>query len=235
MIVYPRLVDVDKIFIHTQTLSGDTKSNYRQIEDPFEYRGVRSYVENDHFSKINWNATAATGQFMVNTFEDMRRLKVMIILQLPDRQTEGASQLGELDISIAASLYVAALDSNIPVSLLSNGTDVFTGELVYLSHRSDQSYKKIALESMARINTEHLIDGENDGIEIEHGTSIVVITQLESMNRDRIKQVLKLGEDGIDVLIVIVSKQTATAVKEIQKRINRYAGMSSIAFFTWWQ
>ena len=36
----------------------------RLLENPYYFMGVRDYDDNDTFSKINWNATAAMGRMM---------------------------------------------------------------------------------------------------------------------------------------------------------------------------
>lgn len=59
--VYPRPYDSNKLYQSLIQLNGEILSKRHLLEDPFEYRGIREYQPYDDMRRINWKATAKTG------------------------------------------------------------------------------------------------------------------------------------------------------------------------------
>ena len=78
LIVYPKLVDVSGVPIYCFMTEGDNIHNPRILEDRLAFRDIREYTDTDAMNRINWLATARTDEFMVNTYDDMRRASVRI-------------------------------------------------------------------------------------------------------------------------------------------------------------
>ena len=71
--------------IPVDVIAGECCADTRLLENLYYFMGVRDYDDNDTFSKINWNATAAMGRMMSNIYEDRRLHRVQLVCEFPDR------------------------------------------------------------------------------------------------------------------------------------------------------
>ena len=62
--VFPKVDDVSMVELPVDVIAGENCTDARILENPYYFMGVRDYDDNDTFSKINWNATAAMGRMM---------------------------------------------------------------------------------------------------------------------------------------------------------------------------
>ena len=60
----------------------ETLLNKFIFEDPFEFKGIRNYTTSDPMKKINWSASAKTGELMVNNYYDTTSRHVTIFLDV---------------------------------------------------------------------------------------------------------------------------------------------------------
>lgn len=126
--VYPKQVPVDRINLICQDISGMIISQRKLNPDPFEFSGIREYVNTDPMNHINWKASARTGGLMVNQFDSTTNLKLQILLELEDANVWKQEELQEESIRIAASLAARLVSKQMPVTLKSNAVDGITGE-----------------------------------------------------------------------------------------------------------
>ncbi len=236
IIVYPKIKDVSDIPVYTFITEGDKEHNPRLYEDRLAFRDIREYTDTDDMSRINWNATAKSDELMVNTYEDMRRAAVRIVLELPDKYYEDSDRLLEENISIAASLYVEMLDKKIPVSVVSNGIDAYTKCDVYIQEKNSESYEKEALESFARMVAPK--DVEDSGIlineDISSRTSIIFISQMGDVNKGLRGQVFELAQKGYRILwVVVATTRDEMSVDEARQKVCDFGLENYIKIFVW--
>lgn len=151
--VYPAKVDVSVFDIPFNTITGRFATQKTLVEDPFEFRGIREYQPYDSIHNINWKSTARTGNLQVNTFFMTSSQAVAILLNLDTHIYTPSERLVESSIRIASSLAERFIRAGIPVSLETNGMDVFTKERVFQPSGQGQSHMDAIDNSLSRIDT----------------------------------------------------------------------------------
>lgn len=121
MFVYPGQVDIRKIRLLCQAVSGMVLVQNRLYPDPFEFSGIREYRQSDPMNYINWKASARTGGLMVNQFDSTTNIEVTIILDVEDRNILKYEALTEESIRIASSLAAALVKRKMELTVVSNG------------------------------------------------------------------------------------------------------------------
>lgn len=126
--VLPRPVPTEQINIPFSRVMGTVLARKKVYDDPFEFAGLREYSRSDPMKYINWKATARAGKMLTNLHESTLSQRVVLLLDLEQQNLLHADRLTEAAIRIACSLTERLLRENIEVLLLTNGTDVQTGE-----------------------------------------------------------------------------------------------------------
>jgi len=152
--VFPKVDDVCIEDIPTDMSMGDSFTDVKILENPYYFMGVRDYDDNDTFSKINWNATAAMGRMMSSIYEDRREHCVQLVCEFPDRYVTDCDAIAEKMITAVCSIYKSLMAAGEYVSIICNATDCITHESVVIENGTDID---IVLESMARIDTADII------------------------------------------------------------------------------
>lgn len=236
LIVYPKLLDVSEVPIYAFVTEGERVHYQRVLEDRLAFRDIREYTDMDPITRINWNATARADELMVNTYDDVRRSSVRIVMELPDSFYEESEYLQELNISIAASIYVEMLKNKVPVSFISNALDAYTKALVCLPERDDVGFEKEVLESFARIDV-LAKDGVAD-TKLEEGltaqTTLILISQMGDLSKGLKSSVFELVEAGHRILwIVVASKRDTESVNEAWDKIRSYGWENRVEIYVW--
>lgn len=134
-------------------ISGQTLMNSMIFEDPFEFRGIRPYQTYDTMKKINWNASAKTGELKVNQFFDTTKQTVVILLNLERARCSGEEMLQEESIRIVRTFFEWLSAKGISVCFCTNGRDVLTGDEVSIEKGAGSAHVAKALRTLARIDT----------------------------------------------------------------------------------
>lgn len=150
--VYPERVDPGNLFMVIDRLSGDIWTRNVLYEDPFAFRGIRDYTPQDPMSRINWKASARTGELMVNLRDYTAGQRVLLLLNLEDPVTALADDLLEDGIRLAAAIAERLVQHQIPVSLVTNGRDCVTGQSPVLEAGSSYGHLQSILETLTRLN-----------------------------------------------------------------------------------
>lgn len=118
--VYPALVDVSRIQLICQTISGMMLAQRRLYPDPFEFSGIREYQMTDPMNHINWKASARSGSLMVNQYDSTTSVSLTIFLDVEDSGIWRNEDLVEESIRIAASLAAVLSEKGMELDLVSN-------------------------------------------------------------------------------------------------------------------
>lgn len=184
--VYPERVDTSFFRPDFIRMSGEAVVKKRIEEDPFVFRTIRQYVPGDEINHINWRATAASDELMVNTYESTGSNKVCLIL---DKETAAYFYVEEAlegIISLASSLTARFIRENVSVAVLGNMRDGSTGKLLNIPFGAgkkqesivDTALAKIDLKKQGDVNIKEIIDVVIE----EYGQNVTYI--LISSNRD---------------------------------------------------
>jgi uncharacterized protein (DUF58 family) len=150
LFVYPKPVDIRRIRLISRAISGSILSRNRLHPDPFEFCGIREYRHEDPMNRINWKASARTGDLMVNQFDSTTDYSITIFLDLEDPYILKYEPLTEESIRIAASLAAYLIRQRMPVRVVSNG-DAIDLSFPAGSGKISQLYETLACVDSSRI------------------------------------------------------------------------------------
>lgn len=80
LVVYPRLVELDRLFTETGSHAREGRRLLLQRPSGFDLHSVRDYVEGDSLRKVHWPTTARRGHLMVKELEDSPRDELAVVL-----------------------------------------------------------------------------------------------------------------------------------------------------------
>jgi uncharacterized protein (DUF58 family) len=119
LLVYPRLVELDRLFSEGGTYAQDGRRLLLRRPSGFDLHSVREYEEGESLRKVHWRSTAKRGQLMVKELEDSPRDEVAILLD-----AEAGASVGEsfdVQVRAAGSLLLAQARRGRRAVLLVNG------------------------------------------------------------------------------------------------------------------
>lgn len=124
LIVYPSPADLGEILPNNNYLLGNIIVKRWINEDPFILSGVRNYQFPDPMNRINWLATARSGELMVKKYDYTSQPTLAIILNIQSTEfdfenvlVEGTAELG---IRIAAAVVERAIKSSLSFKFATN-------------------------------------------------------------------------------------------------------------------
>jgi uncharacterized protein (DUF58 family) len=105
LLVYPRLVELDRLFSEGGTYAQDGRRLLLRRPSGFDLHSVRDYEEGESLRKVHWRSTAKRGELMVKELEDAPRDEVAVLLD-----GEASAVVGEsfdVQVRAAGSLLLA--------------------------------------------------------------------------------------------------------------------------------
>ncbi len=152
VVVYPKIADVEMLEVIFSKLMGSIERSKYLYEDPFVFRGIRDYTPIDPMNTINWKASARTGSFMVNQFNETMCQEVCILLDVESESMIKRDDLSEISISIAAGLSQMLIEKGISVSVITNGADYVSGEYISTETAAGPAQLRVINTVLARID-----------------------------------------------------------------------------------
>src|SRR5207249_575477 len=99
LLVYPRLVELDRLFSETGAHFLDGRRLLLRRPSGFELHSVREYEHGESLRKVHWRTTARRGQLMVKDLEDSPRDEVAVLLD-----ADAGAAVGEsFDVQVRAA------------------------------------------------------------------------------------------------------------------------------------
>jgi uncharacterized protein (DUF58 family) len=80
LLVYPRLVELGRLFSDAGALSHSGKRLLLHRSSGFDFHSVRDYEDGDSLRRVHWPSTARRGQLMVKELEDAPRDEIAVLL-----------------------------------------------------------------------------------------------------------------------------------------------------------
>ncbi len=156
--VFPRLMAEADLPALCRRFLGEVLVRRFIHPDPFLISGARAYRQGDSPRDIDWRATARMGELQVHTYDFSADPCLLVVLNV--QRTEGqwadlsADELAvtEADVSLAASLCLAALNRGAEIGFAAN-TDTLAqeGQCVWLPPMRSQAQAEALLSLFARL------------------------------------------------------------------------------------
>ena len=105
LLVYPRLVALDRLFSETGASARDGRRLLLRRPSGFDLHSVREYQQGESLRTVHWRSTAKRGQLMVKELEDSPRDEVAVVLDADPAAVVGESF--ELQVRAAGSILLA--------------------------------------------------------------------------------------------------------------------------------
>jgi uncharacterized protein (DUF58 family) len=99
LLVYPRLVALDRLFSDAGALAHDGRKMLLRRPTGFDLHSVRDYERGDSLRKVHWRSTARRGQLMVKELEDSPRDEIAVLLDADASAVSGES----FDVQVRAA------------------------------------------------------------------------------------------------------------------------------------
>jgi uncharacterized protein (DUF58 family) len=103
LLVYPRLVELDRVFSESGAHSPDGRRLLLRRPSGFELHSVREYEQGESLRKVHWRSTARRGQLMVKELEDAPRDEVAVVLDADAASVRGTPPDSTFDVQVRAA------------------------------------------------------------------------------------------------------------------------------------
>jgi uncharacterized protein (DUF58 family) len=147
LLVYPRLVELDRLFSDAGSRSHDGRRLLLRRPSGFDLHSVREYEHGDSLRKVHWRSTARRAQLMVKELEDAPRDEVAIVLDADPEAVVGESF--DVQVRAAGSLLLAHVRRGRRALLVINGA-----QREHQGVRSGESDWRAALDLLAAAEPE---------------------------------------------------------------------------------
>ncbi len=213
--VYPEILPMDEIQLPSNSFLGDLVVKRWIIDDPFITAGVRKYSWGDPMNRVNWKATARTGDLQISKRDFTANHHLLILLNFDESEDQWMPIMNEerfeKGISLAASIAQFAISKGISTGFgcnsydsvrFNHATKIKESTMIYpQGGRQQLTY---IFETMAKLkidrsmNFHHFLQEQIDsGLQ---GMDILLMTNIVTQNIH--EKIDKLKSLGNSVMIV---------------------------------
>ncbi|MCB2202772.1 DUF58 domain-containing protein [bacterium] len=215
--IYPQIVGLAELGLPSRSPFGTIKRQNPIFEDPTRLMGKRAFQAGDSVRRVDWKATASTGDLMVKLYESSIALDLAVLLDL-QRESYNIQSIydaSELAVTAAASLAAWAKRRQHAFGLLSNGLDPLAETTVEkpIPQGKGAGHFINVLELLARIqigesrSTKQLI--QDARASLSWGTTLIFISG--SISPDSFNQLFQARKAGLNPVIQLVGRPTHLA------------------------
>ena len=183
--VYPRVFALDEMGLPAERPFGERKGGSRLFEDPLRIAGLREYRPGDPLRRIDWKATARSGDLRSRVYEPSATQQLYVCLNIDTMQHAWEGYLkDELEraVSVAASVAVWAAGARYAVGLLANGSFPESDRPIRLPPSRNREQLTRVLESLAVIQPLTMGDLagtlQRESNRLPAGSTIVLVASL---------------------------------------------------------
>lgn len=155
--VYPDPRRVRSFEPDFKRITGEIIKRRHYIEDEYQFRGIRDYTLRDSIRRVNWSATARTGQMKVNEYNCTSSQEAVLLLDFDAHGSWDRLAVKEDLIRSAASLAAAFCRAGIPLGIITNASDTAGGNGLYLPCRAGVRQLDECMRLLARIDYSSLV------------------------------------------------------------------------------
>ena len=210
LVVYPKIIPFISMEVPSHSPQGTLRHTLPLYEDPTQVFGKRGYISGDSLRRIDWKASASTGQLQVKLFEPSITLETCILLNLnaEDYYYRHRIDSTELAIVIAASISNWIVEKRQMVGMMVNGHDplMTDGKPQSIPPRKGKRHLMRLLETLARVeiveNSALVPLIQERRYQLTWGTTLIVITgQAGDAVLNELYQVRRSGQNAILILV----------------------------------
>ncbi len=215
--VYPKVFKLEDLGFPADRPFGERKGRNPLFEDPLRIAGLRDYRPGDPMKRIDWKATARTGELQSRVYEpsSTQQLYIMVNIDTMTHAWEGYLR-DELErtVSTAASVAVWAAGARFAVGILANGSFPDADRAIRLAPSRSRDQLSRVLEALAVIQP--LTIGDLAGAirresgRMPAGSTIVVVAAL--MPPALAGVIARLHDDGNRVFVIATSERVFASV-----------------------
>jgi uncharacterized protein (DUF58 family) len=209
LLVYPRLVPLEKLGIPSRQLFGDIRLKRHLFQDPVLTAGVRDYVSGDSLKRIHWKSSARLGKLQTKVYEPTTTIDISLFLDvrtLKEPFWGSVYQLQELGIITAASISQHALKDGFRIGLNVNQITRFSRGMLKVPHSGHPDQLRHILEALAQIHQSETIGMaqyiRQEASSLPWGSTLLVVAAQPS--KDLLAVLLDLMRVGRSVALVKV-------------------------------
>jgi uncharacterized protein (DUF58 family) len=103
ILVYPRLVDVDRLFSEAGARTPEGRRLLLRRPSGFDLHSVRDYQQGESLRRVHWPTTAKRGQLMVKELEDSPRDETAVLLDGDASVVAGAPHDSTFELAVRAA------------------------------------------------------------------------------------------------------------------------------------
>jgi uncharacterized protein (DUF58 family) len=223
LLVYPKLIDLQKLEFNTTSFLGDTIIKRWIYKDPLYIKGIKEYNVEDRMKDIHWKSSLKMNKLMVKDYDYTAEMELMIIFNVECGEPYWSSIDGtaiERGAALCASLSNQSIKEGISVGLWTNSQLVNYGdETIREVMPSLNSFSHI-MEFCARIDytprlsfNEYLIEKSRN---FNKNTTYVIVSAF--LNDESIAVISRLVRSGFMLkLIDVSSKSNIPFINGIEK------------------
>ncbi|HXV96667.1 MAG TPA: DUF58 domain-containing protein [Gaiellaceae bacterium] len=103
ILVYPRLVDVDRLFSESGARTPEGRRLLLRRPTGFDLHSVRDYQQGESLRRVHWPTTARRGQLMVKELEDSPRDETAVLLDADASALVGTAPDSSFELAVRAA------------------------------------------------------------------------------------------------------------------------------------
>jgi uncharacterized protein (DUF58 family) len=103
ILVYPRLVDVDRLFSESGARTPEGRRLLLRRPSGFDLHSVREYERGESLRRVHWPSTAKRGQLMVKELEDSPRDETAVLLDADAASVVGTAPDSSFELAVRAA------------------------------------------------------------------------------------------------------------------------------------
>jgi uncharacterized protein (DUF58 family) len=185
LLVFPRVFSMQELGLPADRPFGERKGRNRLYEDPLRIAGLREYRPGDSLRRIDWKATARTGDLQSRVYDPSATEQIYLMLNIDTMHHAWEGYLkDELEraVSVTASLAVWAAGQRFSIGLLANGAYPDADRPIRLPPSRSRDQITRILEALAVVQPLTMGDlagaVRHESSRIPVGSTIVVIASL---------------------------------------------------------
>lgn len=225
LLVYPRLIDLQKLHFNTTSFLGDIIIKRWIYKDPLYIRGIREYNIEDRMKDIHWKSSLKMNKLMVKDYDYTAEIELIIIFNVECGDPYWSSIDGsaiERGAALCATLSKQSIKEGIPVGLWTNAQLVNYGDETIREIKSSLNSFNHIMELCARIDytprlsfNEYLMEKSRD---FNKKTTYIIVSPF--LNEESIEIITKLARNDFMLkLIDVSSKSKLPIINGIEKAI----------------